>query len=143
MHCAGICCGSILAKGLNLTTSAAPPAGWEGRGRHCGVQTEDAQGAAAPCKLVLHAYGLKLYCVPCEMLCWGHTLWTLTCFHLQAAAKRYKITGSGKVLTRRPGKQHINEKKSPKRLRALGKEKEIDHGDKRKVVRCLPYADIA
>ena len=61
---------------------------------------------------------------------------------VQAAAKRYKITGSGKVFTRRPGKQHINEKKSPKRLRALGKEKEIDHGDKRKVVRCLPYAKI-
>ena len=46
------------------------------------------------------------------------------------------------MFTRRPGKQHINEKKSPKRLRALGKEKEIDHGDKRKVVRCLPYANI-
>ncbi|KAK9834996.1 hypothetical protein WJX81_003102 [Elliptochloris bilobata] len=60
----------------------------------------------------------------------------------KAAAKRYKITGTGKVFTRRPGKQHINEKKSPKRLRALGKEKEIDHGDKRKVVRCLPYAKI-
>lgn len=61
---------------------------------------------------------------------------------MQAAAKRYKVTGSGKVFTRRPGKQHINEKKSPKRLRALGTMKEIDHGDKRKVVRCLPYANI-
>jgi len=91
----------------------------------------------------LLACGLKLECVQHQLLCRVDAVWSLTCFCWQAAAKRYKITGSGKVLTRRPGKQHINEKKSPKRLRALGKEKEIDHGDKRKVVRCLPYADIA
>ena len=60
----------------------------------------------------------------------------------QAAAKRFKITGSGKILMRRPGKQHINEKKSPKRLRDLGKEKEVDHGNKEHIVRNLPYARI-
>ncbi len=39
----------------------------------------------------------------------------------QAAAKRYKVTGTGKVILRHPGKQHINEKKSSKRLSNLGK----------------------
>ncbi|KAL3147404.1 hypothetical protein ABBQ38_014470 [Trebouxia sp. C0009 RCD-2024] len=39
----------------------------------------------------------------------------------KAAAKRFKITGTGKVVLRHPGKQHINEKKSSKRLSQLGK----------------------
>lgn len=39
----------------------------------------------------------------------------------KAAAKRFKITGTGKVILRHPGKQHINEKKSSKRLAQLGK----------------------
>ncbi|EIE19479.1 ribosomal protein L35 [Coccomyxa subellipsoidea C-169] len=60
----------------------------------------------------------------------------------KAAAKRYKITGTGKVLTRRPGKQHINEKKSSKKLSQLGKLKQVDHGDLIKVKRCLPNASI-
>ena len=61
---------------------------------------------------------------------------------LQAASKRYKVTGTGKVLTRRPGKQHINEKKSPNRLKQLGKLKAVASGDMIKVKKCLPYAGI-
>lgn len=34
----------------------------------------------------------------------------------QAAVKRYKVTGSGKVLTRKAGKQHLNEKKRHQHL---------------------------
>ena len=34
----------------------------------------------------------------------------------KAAAKRFKVTGSGKVLRRKPGKQHINKHKSTTRL---------------------------
>ena len=64
------------------------------------------------------------------------------CLCMQAAAKRYKVTGTGKVLTRRPGKQHINEKKSPKRLKQLGKLKGIAGGDMIKVKKCLPYAGL-
>ena len=41
---------------------------------------------------------------------------------LQAAAKRFKVTAGGKVMMRHPGKQHINEKMSSKRLSKLGKE---------------------
>ena len=40
---------------------------------------------------------------------------------MQAASKRFKVTGTGKVLLRHPGKQHINEKKPSKRLSQLGK----------------------
>ncbi len=40
---------------------------------------------------------------------------------VQSAVKRYKVTGGGKVMVRKPGKQHINEKKSPNRLSRLGK----------------------
>ncbi len=60
----------------------------------------------------------------------------------QAAAKRFKVTGTGKVLSRRPGKQHINEKKSPKRLSQLGKLKGVAHSDLKKVKKCLPNAGI-
>lgn len=45
---------------------------------------------------------------------------------VQAAAKRYKVTGSGKVMRRKPGKQHINEKMSPGHLRRLGKEVQVN-----------------
>lgn len=41
------------------------------------------------------------------------------CRHLQSAAKRYKVTGSGKVMVRRAGKQHLNEKQSRKTKRNL------------------------
>jgi hypothetical protein len=37
----------------------------------------------------------------------------------QSAAKRYKVTGSGKVMVRRAGKQHLNEKQSRKTKRNL------------------------
>ena len=37
----------------------------------------------------------------------------------QAAAKRYKVTGSGKVMVRRAGKQHLNEKMSRKKNKSL------------------------
>lgn len=39
---------------------------------------------------------------------------------LQAAAKRYKVTGSGKVMVRRSGKQHLNEKMSKAKKKCLG-----------------------
>ena len=39
--------------------------------------------------------------------------------------KRYKVTGTGKVMVRKPGKQHINEKKRPNRLSRLGKTMQV------------------
>ena len=60
----------------------------------------------------------------------------------QAAAKRYKVTGSGKVLVRKPGKQHINEKKSPKRLRRLGKMSQVSHSCLNNIIGCMPNHGI-
>lgn len=56
----------------------------------------------------------------------------------KAAAKRYKITGSGKVLVRRSGKQHLNEKMNKAKKKALGKMRQVSDSDLRKVVGCLP-----
>lgn len=39
----------------------------------------------------------------------------------KAVAKRFKITGTGKILRRKQGKRHILQKKSSKRKRALGR----------------------
>ena len=64
------------------------------------------------------------------------------CCHLQAAAKRFKVTGTGKVVRRRPGKQHINEKKSSKRLSQLGKERVVNSRDVVHIVDEMPYAGI-
>ena len=60
----------------------------------------------------------------------------------KAAAKRYKVTGSGKVFTRRPGKQHINEKMSSAKLASLGKEVQVAHCNLNNVIGCMPYAGV-
>lgn len=39
----------------------------------------------------------------------------------KAVSKRFKITGTGKVMRRRQGKRHLLENKSRKRKRSLGK----------------------
>mmetsp|Transcript_13459 Transcript_13459/g.34543 ORF Transcript_13459/g.34543 Transcript_13459/m.34543 type:complete len:163 (-) Transcript_13459:139-627(-) len=61
----------------------------------------------------------------------------------KAAAKRYKITGGGKVMARRPGKQHLNEKMSRNKKKALSQEKALSRSVvKRNVIGALPYAKI-
>ena len=44
----------------------------------------------------------------------------------KAVAKRFKVTGTGKVLRRKQGKRHILQKKSSKRKRQLGKVALVD-----------------
>lgn len=39
----------------------------------------------------------------------------------KAVAKRFKVTGTGKVMRRRQGKRHLLENKSRKRKNSLGK----------------------
>eukprot|EP00191_Tetraselmis_sp_GSL018_P009319 CAMPEP_0177616794 /NCGR_PEP_ID=MMETSP0419_2-20121207/24416_1 /TAXON_ID=582737 /ORGANISM="Tetraselmis sp., Strain GSL018" /LENGTH=166 /DNA_ID=CAMNT_0019115017 /DNA_START=2562 /DNA_END=3062 /DNA_ORIENTATION=+ len=61
----------------------------------------------------------------------------------KAAAKRYKVTGSGKVMVRRPGKQHLNEKYSRNQKKALSRERALSRSVvKRNVIGALPYAKI-
>ena len=55
----------------------------------------------------------------------------------KGAAKRFKVTGSGKVMRRRAFLNHILEKKSPARKRRLAREVELTGGDKKQVKRLL------
>jgi len=55
----------------------------------------------------------------------------------KGAAKRFKITGSGKILRAKAYKSHILTKKSAKRKRRLGNVEEVSLSDKKKVRRLL------
>merc|ERR1711934_232546 len=47
----------------------------------------------------------------------------------KAAAKRFKVTGNGKVMRRKQGKQHLNTKKKTKRKRFLSAPAVVEKGD--------------
>jgi len=57
----------------------------------------------------------------------------------KAVAKRFKVTGSGKVLRRKQGKRHILQKKSSKRKRSLGKATLVSDADIKNVKENLPF----
>jgi len=58
----------------------------------------------------------------------------------KGAAKRFKVTGSGKVIKNRSFKSHILEKKSAKRKRKLRHGQVISENDVKRVKRMLPYS---
>ena len=58
----------------------------------------------------------------------------------RGACKRLKLTGSGKVKRNKAYKSHILEKKSPKRKRNLRKAALVVAADKKRAIKCLPYA---
>ncbi len=60
----------------------------------------------------------------------------------KAAAKRFRITGTGKVKYSKAGKQHILEKKSSKRKRKLRKAGLISKADIGRVKDLMPYAGL-
>ncbi len=53
------------------------------------------------------------------------------------AKKRYKVTGSGKILRRKANRSHILEKKSAKRKRRLAGTTEITGGQRERARRQL------
>ena len=55
----------------------------------------------------------------------------------KGAAKRFKITGSGKIMRRKAFRSHILEKKPSKRTRRLAREAEVTGGDAKQVKRLL------
>ena len=57
----------------------------------------------------------------------------------KAVAKRFKTTGTGKILRRKQGKRHILQKKSRKRKRALGKVTLVSDADLKNVRASLPF----
>ncbi|MCX8237842.1 MAG: large subunit ribosomal protein L35 [Akkermansiaceae bacterium] len=54
-----------------------------------------------------------------------------------SVAKRFKVTGTGKILRRKQGKRHILQKKSRKRKRMLGKPTLVSAADITNVKRNL------
>ena len=54
-----------------------------------------------------------------------------------AAKKRFKVTGTGKLLRRRAMKSHNLEKKSQKRKRSFRKDTPVAAGDERSVLKLL------
>ncbi|MDR3091650.1 MAG: 50S ribosomal protein L35 [Clostridiales bacterium] len=58
----------------------------------------------------------------------------------KAAAKRFKVTGTGKFKYSRANKQHILGKKSPKRKRQLRRAGIVDKTNAAQVREMLPYA---
>jgi len=57
----------------------------------------------------------------------------------KAVAKRFKVTGTGKVLRRKQGKRHLLQGKSRKRKRALGQAALVSKADIRNVKENLPF----
>ena len=56
----------------------------------------------------------------------------------RGAAKRFKKTGSGKIVRTKSNKQHILTKKSPKRKRHLRKGALVDKVDEKRLNQMLP-----
>ncbi len=55
----------------------------------------------------------------------------------RGAAKRFKVTGTGRILRRKAFRSHILEKKPSKRTRRLGREAELLGGDRAQVKKLL------
>jgi len=57
----------------------------------------------------------------------------------KAAAKRLKVTASGKLMRRSGWKRHLLEAKSPKRRRRLRKARLISKADQPRLKKLVPY----
>ena len=54
-----------------------------------------------------------------------------------ATKKRFKVTGTGKLLRRKAPKAHLLEKKSPKRKRAFRRDQPVAKSDTREIKKLL------
>jgi large subunit ribosomal protein L35 len=57
----------------------------------------------------------------------------------KSVAKRYKVTGSGKLMRKKSGKGHMLEKKDPKRKMNLGQKMRVDPADEPRQKAMIPY----
>jgi len=55
----------------------------------------------------------------------------------RGAAKRFKVTGTGRIRRRRAFRRHLLEKKPSRRTRRLARDVDVDPGDVRQVKRLL------
>lgn len=56
----------------------------------------------------------------------------------KTAAKRFKVTATGKIMRQNTGKGHLMMKKSGSRRRRLTLESTVSHGERQKVQRMVP-----
>ncbi len=57
----------------------------------------------------------------------------------RAAAKRFRISGTGRVRRSKSGLNHMMQEKSKKRLRRLRKNDMVEHAFEKRVKLLLPY----
>ncbi|MBC7329170.1 50S ribosomal protein L35 [bacterium] len=57
----------------------------------------------------------------------------------KSAAKRFKVTGSGKLLRRHTRLNHLMRKKSEARVRRLRREAEVDKTMEKRIRKLIPY----
>ncbi|XP_058067801.1 large ribosomal subunit protein bL35c [Magnolia sinica] len=60
----------------------------------------------------------------------------------KASAKRFRVTGNGKIMRRRAGKQHLLVKKNTKRKLRLSKMIQVNRSDYDNVIGALPYLKV-
>ena len=58
----------------------------------------------------------------------------------KSVSKRFKVTGSGKILRRRQGKRHLNRRKNSKRMRRLGQAATAAECDVPNIKAEMPFA---
>ena len=61
----------------------------------------------------------------------------------RSAAKRFKVSGNGKLIRFKANKRHILAKKSTKRKRNLRQPTVTDATSMKAMKRCLPYAKLS
>ncbi|OHD61561.1 MAG: 50S ribosomal protein L35 [Spirochaetes bacterium GWF1_49_6] len=57
----------------------------------------------------------------------------------RSAAKRFYVSGSGKLMRRMAGKSHLLSHKSKRRKRVLSMDTEIFKGDQARIKHLIPY----
>jgi large subunit ribosomal protein L35 len=58
----------------------------------------------------------------------------------KAVAKRFKITGTGKILRAQASRRHLLSSKSSKRKRHMAKSALVDDTDKARIIKNLPFS---
>lgn len=58
----------------------------------------------------------------------------------KSVAKRFKITGTGKVVRSSAGRRHLCQTKSPKRRRGLRGPSVVDRTDEYRIKQSLPFS---
>jgi large subunit ribosomal protein L35 len=58
----------------------------------------------------------------------------------KAVAKRFKVTGTGKIMRRKTGRRHLLSCKSRKRKRSLSRPAVVESGLEGHIVQLLPFS---